>query len=379
MYYCFGCNKGGNVITFLMEHENMTFVDAVRFLASKAGITIPEKRVDGASKEELERMFYAHQLALEYYKMVLQSDKYRSSIFKYLHESRHLNDESIELFQIGLSGLEWDGFLNHALKKGLFTGELVKAGMVLHSEKKDNYFDRFRQRLMIPIFNLSGKPIAFGARALKKDEPAKYINSPETKLYIKSNVLYGLNFTRQFIRERNEVLIVEGYFDLISLYQVGIKNVVASSGTAFTSQQARLLARFADMAYLFFDADSAGEKAAIRSVDTLYDAGMEVKVMIAPEGEDPDSVAIDKGAKGIEEIKQKASDYLEFRTREIDIKKQGIIGKEKLIKELAELAAKIQDTTRRQLFVAEDSGYYTTTAFCCGCGRKITNRYTEFL
>ncbi len=353
MYYCFGCNKGGNVITFLMEHENMTFVDAVRLLASRAGITIPEKRTDSTSKEELERLHYAHQLALDYFKKVLHSERYKTDIFKYLHDTRRLSDETIDFFQLGLSGMEWDGYLNYALKKGLFPGELMKAGLISHSEKSDKYFDRFRQRLMIPIFNLSDKPIAFGARALKKGETAKYINSPETKLYIKSNVLYGLNFTRRFIREKNEVIIVEGYFDLISLYQAGIKNVVASSGTAFTAQQARLLARFADMAYLFFDADSAGEQAAIRSVDTLYDAGMEVLVMIPPRGDDPDKVAVDKGADGIEKIKQKARGYIEFRTREIDIKKQGIIGKEKLVKELAELAGKIQDSTRRQLFVAE--------------------------
>jgi DNA primase len=353
MYYCFGCNKGGNVITFLMEHENMTFVDAVRMLAARAGITIPEKRTDDTSKEELERLHYAHQLALDYFKKVLHSDKYKTNIFKYLHDSRKLTDETIDFFQLGLSGLEWDGFFNYALKKGLFPPELMKAGLISHSDKNDKYFDRFRQRLMIPIFNLSDKPIAFGARALSKGETAKYINSPETKLYYKSNVLYGLNFTRRFIREQNAVIIVEGYFDLISLYQAGIKNVVASSGTAFTAQQARLLARFADMAYLFFDADSAGEQAAVRSVDTLYDAGMEVLVMVPPSGYDPDKVAIEQGAEGIDKIKENARGYLEFRTRELDIKKEGIIGKEKLIKELAELAGKIQDITRRQLFVTE--------------------------
>jgi len=353
MYYCFGCNKGGNVITFLMEHENMTFVDAVRMLAARAGITIPERRTDSTSKEELEKLHYAHQLAVDYFKTVLHSDKYKESLSKYLHDSRHLSDDTIDFFQLGLSGTEWDGFLNYALKKGLFPADLMKAGLISHSEKNDKYFDRFRQRLMIPIFNLSDKPIAFGARALSKGEMAKYINSPETKLYVKSNILYGLNFTRRFIREHNEVIIVEGYFDLISLYQAGIKNVVASSGTAFTAQQARLLARFADMAYLFFDADSAGEQAAIRSVDTLYDAGMEVLVMIPPSGDDPDKVAVEQGADGINKIKEDARGYLEFRTREVDIKKQGIIGKEKLVKELAELAAKIQDKTRQQLFVAE--------------------------
>lgn len=353
MFYCFGCGKGGNVFTFLMEHENMSFIEAVRFLARKAGITIPERKIDSSTNEELERLHYAHQVALDYFKMVFRSDRYNNKSIKYLRESRHLTDESIELFQLGLAGEEWDGFLGYALKKGFFPKELAKAGLVVFSEKTDKYYDRFRERLMIPIFNLSAKPIAFGGRTLKNSDAAKYINSPETKLYSKSNVLYGLNFSRQFIRERNEVIVVEGYFDFISLYQAGMKNVVASSGTAFTPQQARLLSRFADMAYLFFDADSAGQKAAFRSVDALYDAGMEVMVMTPPEGEDPDSMAIKTGLEGIEEIKKKALRYLEFRINDINIKEQGIIGKEKLIKELAELAGRVQDTTRRQLFISE--------------------------
>lgn len=188
---------------------------------------------------------------------------------------------------------------------------------------------------------------------MKKGEPAKYVNSPETQLYSKSTVLYGLNFTKQFIRESNEVIIVEGYFDLISLYQAGVKNVVASSGTAFTCQQARLLARFAETAYLFFDADSAGQTAAVRSVDALYDAGLEVLVMVPPEGEDPDSVAVKAGLAGIEELKNKARRYIRYRLDRFDLQKAGIIAKEKVIKELSEVASRIQDDTRRQLLVNE--------------------------
>jgi len=353
IYHCFGCGKGGNVFTFLMEHENMSFVEAVRMLAQKAGITIPERKVDSSVKEELDRMYYAHQVALDYFRATLKAPRYINQMDRYLKENRRLTDESIEFFQLGLAGEEWEGFLSYALKKEFFPKELVKAGLLSYSEKRSKFFDRFRQRLMIPIFNLSGKPIAFGGRTLKKGEPAKYINSPETMLYSKSNVLYGLNFSRQEIREKNEVIIVEGYFDLISLYQAGIKNVVASSGTAFTARQARLLARFSEMAYLFFDADSAGQNAAVRSVDALYDAGLEVMVMIPPDGEDPDSVAVKEGAAGIEKLKENAMRYLEFRVRNLDLKKQGIIAREKLIKELAELAGRIADPTRRQLFIAE--------------------------
>jgi DNA primase len=353
IYHCFGCGKGGNVFTFLMEHENMTFVEAIKFLAQKAGIRVPERKVDDRERELYERLHYAHQVALDYFKEMLFSDKYRDSVISYLHGKRILSDDSIEHFQLGLAGEEWDGFLKFALNKELFPAELVKAGLVGHSESKDKYYDRFRQRLMIPIFNLSGKPVAFGGRALKKGDVAKYINSPETPLYNKSNILYGLNFTRQFIREKNEVIIVEGYFDLIMLNQVGIKNVVASSGTAFTPQQARLLARFADMAYLFFDADSAGQQAAIRSVDALYDAGMEVLVMSPPDNEDPDTVARKNGAEGIDNIHQNARRYLEYRTMyERDQKKQHF-SKEKLIKEFANLFRSIQDQTKRSLLIDE--------------------------
>jgi DNA primase len=353
IYHCFGCGKGGNVFSFLMEHENMTFVEAVRFLAQKAGIALPEKKEDSSSREEIERLHYAQQVALEYFRKMLDSDKYHELVMQYLKGRRRLTDESITHFQLGVAGEEWEGLLNYAVRKDLFPKDLEKAGLITRSEKNDKYYDRFRQRLMIPIFNLSDKPIAFGGRALKKGEPAKYINSPETPLYSKSNVLFGLNQTRQFIREKNAVIIVEGYFDLISLYQAGIKNVVASSGTAFTSQQARLLARFCDMAYLFFDSDSAGQAAAVRSVDALFDAGLEVMVMVPPKGEDPDLAAVRRGTAGIDEIMAQAVRYLEFRTRNIDIKKGGIIAKEKLIKELAELAGRIGDMTRRQLFIDE--------------------------
>jgi len=243
--------------------------------------------------------------------------------------------------------------LKFAATKDLTGDDLAKAGLAILSDSTKQYFDRFRQRLMIPIFNLTGKPIAFGGRTLKKGEPAKYINSPETPLYSKGSVLYGLNFARDFIREKNSVIVVEGYFDFISVWQAGMKNVVASSGTAFTPQQARLLARFAEEVYLFFDADSAGQNAALRSVDALFDAGLEVKVVTAPIGHDPDSVARDWGLDKIEELLHDAVRYIPFRVRDVAIEKTGIIAKEKLVKELGGLAQRISDPTRRSLFLQE--------------------------
>jgi len=352
LFHCFGCGKGGNVFSFLMEHEGMSFAEAVRYLAQRANITIRETRTD-QHRDELERLGYAHELAVDYFHGLLFERRYAVVLDDYLRTKRGINDESIETFRLGLSGENWDGFLKQASARGLKPEELAKAGLVSKSEQKGTYFDRFRQRLMFPIYNLSHKPIGFGGRTLKKGEPAKYVNSPETPLYNKSRVLYGLNLARDAVRSTKYVFVVEGYFDVISLHQRGIKNVVASSGTAFTPEQARLLARFAEHVYLFFDADSAGRQAALRSVDSLFDAGLEVKVISAPPGEDPDSVAREQGADRIEELRRSALPYIDYRVRQTDLAGAGIIEREKLIKELAGLAARIADPTRRELFLQQ--------------------------
>ena len=351
IYHCFGCGKGGNAFTFLMEHERMSFIEAVRFLARKAGITIREESGSDQKRESIERVAYANHLAADYFHEQLYRSQYRHVLNDYLREKRNISDESIKCFKLGLAGQSWDGFLSHAKSKGLSDDDLVAAGLVLRSEAKGTYFDRFRERLMIPIYSLSQKPIAFGGRTLKKGEPTKYMNSPETPLYSKSMVLYGLNFARDWIRKENEVYVVEGYFDLISLWQAGVRNVVASSGTAFTSHQARLLARFAETAYLFFDADSAGRSAAIKSVDHLFDAGLEVMVIDGPSGEDPDTVAQSKGKDGVLDLRESALDFIDFRVKGIDTDASGIIQKEKLVKEFGTVGSKISDPTRRALFM----------------------------
>jgi DNA primase len=353
IYHCFGCGKGGNVYTFLMEHEKMSFVDAVRHLARRANIPIREEHTDDFRRELLDRLNYANQTALEYFQKTLGRSKYSAVLDGYLKGTRKISQEAIDYFKIGLAGDEWEGLISHAARKGITTEDLDKAGLALLAEKTGKYFDRFRQRLMIPIFNLSQKPIAFGGRTLKKGEPAKYVNSPETPLYTKGNVLYGLNFAKEAAREAGLMYIVEGYFDVISLWQVGVKNVAASSGTAFTSQQARLLARFAEEVYLFFDADSAGRAAALRSVDALYDAGLEVRIIEPPEGEDPDSLTRKYGRDRIEELSHNAVGFVPFRIKDFDRESAGIIAKEKLVKEFQAVGARIGDPTRRSLFFAE--------------------------
>jgi DNA primase len=355
IYHCFGCGKGGNVITFLMEHEKMSFVDAVKHLAKRANIIIKDEFQSDYKREQFDRIYYANQVAVEYFQQTLKQSKYKDVLENYLTYKRHIKNDAIEHFKIGLAGEEWEGLIKFAASKDIKAEELETSGLALKSEKTGKYFDRFRHRLMIPILNLSGKTIAFGGRTLKKGEPAKYINSPETALYNKSNVLYGLNWAKDDIRESGEVYIVEGYFDVISLWQVGIKNIAASSGTAFTQQQARLLARFANTVYLFFDADSAGKKAALRSVDSLYDAGLEVKIIVSPEGEDPDSLAHQYGRDKIEELKNDAIGFIPFRIADFDKKSAGIIDKENIIKEFSKVISKIYDPTRRSIFINEAS------------------------
>lgn len=250
IYHCFGCSKGGNVITFLMEHERLSFVESLRLLADKAGIVIretdrPQKRDDH------EKLHFANQLAVDYFRGKLREPRFASVYRSYLIEKRAISEQTIDEFSLGLADDQWEGFLQYAIARDLTTDDLTRAGLILHSDSRKSYFDRFRQRLMIPIFNLSGKPIAFGGRTLKKGEQIKYMNSPETPLYQKGNVLYGLHASKDAIRSSNQAIIVEGYFDFLSLWQVGVQNVVASSGTAFTAAQARLLARFAETVSLF--------------------------------------------------------------------------------------------------------------------------------
>lgn len=352
IFHCFGCGKGGNVFSFLMEHEKLTFIESVRLLANKAGIIIPQEKSE-PKRELLERINFANQLAVEYFRSNLIGSGAQTVYRGYLQDKRKLSPEIIEEFALGFAGEDSAGLINYCRKKDLTAPDLVAAGLAVFSESRKEHFDRFRLRLMIPIFSLSGKPIAFGGRALRKDEPAKYINSPETLLYNKSAVLYGLNFARDHIREQGYVLIVEGYFDFISCWQAGVRNVVASSGTAFTPQQARLLARFTDAAYLFFDSDSAGEAAALRSVDSLFDAGLDVRVMPAQSGMDPDLIARSGGEQLIRQLASQAITYIPYRIRTSNLAHGGIIVKEKLLKELKSLGNKISDPTRRVLFFQE--------------------------
>jgi len=351
IFHCFGCGKGGNVFTFLMEHEHLTFIECVKLLADRYGIILPRYERDPDDKSE--RLLYANQVAADYFVHGLQNPRYRDKIGQYLSATRGLDTDTIKEFQIGLAPDEWQGLVDFAKKKDVKPYELVNAGLAVKSEKNNDYYDRFRLRLMIPIFNLSGKIVAFGGRALKKGEHAKYMNSPETPIYNKSAILYGLNFARNAIRDAESVILVEGYFDFLSLYQAGIQNVVAVSGTAFTPQQARLIARFAHRAYLFFDADSAGQNAALRSVEYFFNNGIEPVICTPPDDHDPDSCVRELGKDATLALIHNGQPYLTYRFNRVETGAMTMRKKERIVKEIRTLASKIEDPLRREIFVAE--------------------------
>jgi DNA primase len=350
IFHCFGCGKGGNVFTFLMEHEKFSFIEAIKSLADRYGIILPryEPREDSRS----ERLLYANTVAAEFFRANLKSEKYRGRIEPYLYEKRGLSHDIVEKFQIGLASDDWQGLLNHARKKDLKAEEMAEAGLAIKSDKTGDYYDRFRMRLMFPIFNLGGKIVGFGGRTLKKGETVKYMNSPETPVYNKSFILYGMNFSKGAIRDAGSAILVEGYFDYLSLFQGGIENAVAVSGTAFTAQQAKLLGRFAQKAYLFFDADSAGRSAALRSVEYFFNAGIDPIIVAPPSGHDPDSFIRESGPEALYKLLEDGVSYLSFRFDKVDTSAMTTREKEQIVKDTQSLAAKIDDPLRREIFIA---------------------------
>ena len=350
IFHCFGCGKGGNVFSFLMEHEKLSFIEVIKLLADRYGIMLPKYEKEEDSRTE--RLLYANQVAAEYFKSMLSDRRYKDRIMKYLTVTRGITPETIEKFCIGLAPDDWQGLVNYAKKKDIKPDELAEAGLAGKSDKTGDYYDRFRLRLMMPIYNITGKVVAFGGRALKKGEVAKYVNSPETPLYNKSFILYGLNFAKQAIRDTGSVILVEGYFDLIAMHQAGIENVVAVSGTAFTAQQAKLLSRFVQKAYLFFDADSAGRSAALRSIEIFYNAGIEPLIVSSPPGQDPDSFVREQGAPAVYKLLEEAVGYLAFRFDRIDFSALSLTEKENIAREIKSLAAKIDDPLKQDIFIS---------------------------
>ncbi|TAF67563.1 MAG: DNA primase [Cytophagales bacterium] len=360
IFKCFGCGAAGDAITFLMRYENATYTEALEYIAKKYNIEVEYDKninIDEAKKEQTEResLLIILDFARSYYQDILlnsQEGKIGLSYFK----ERNLRQHTIESFQLGYSLPMWDVFSQMAIKKGYNPEMLLKAGLSTFQEEKKQYLDRFRDRVMFPIHNLSGKVIGFGGRILSSGDKkqAKYINSPETAVYKKSEILYGLFQAKKSIQQKDECILVEGYMDVISLHQAGITHAVASSGTSLTKEQIRLIKRFTQQVILIYDNDNAGIKAALRGLDMLLEDDLNVRIVLLPTGEDPDSYVKEVGAESfLQYIQQTAQDFIHFKTQFYLQESNSPLKKAEAVKEVVASISKIADPLKRNYYTKE--------------------------
>ncbi|MBM3437254.1 MAG: DNA primase, partial [Bacteroidetes bacterium] len=359
IYKCFGCGKAGNSVNFVMEHEHYTYPEALRFLAKKYNIEIEEAEQTPEQIQEInekESLYAVTAFAQKFFtEQLLQTEEGKSVGLTYFKD-RDFRVNTIELFQLGYSPDAWEAFTKTALKNGFNMGYLTRSGLTI--EKDGKHFDRFSARVIFPIHNLSGRVIGFGGRILKKDDKkAKYINSPESDIYNKSQVLYGIYFARNSIIKKNNCLLVEGYTDMISLFQAGFENVVASSGTSLTTDQIRLIKRYTPNITILYDGDEAGLKASFRGIDMILEQGMNVKIVVFPEGDDPDSFVRNHRTIEVEEfLAAEANDFIRFKTNILLREAQGDpIKKAELIKDIVQSISQIPDQIIRSVYVKECS------------------------
>jgi len=312
LFYCFGCGTGGDAFKFLMLYEKVDFPEALRLLARRYGIPLPQ-RVHHASSER-QALLKIHQAAIAYFRKTLLESSEGKAGREYL-KGRGLNAEIEAAFSLGFAAARWDGLKSALLGQGFPEAQLLSAGLLLKKEETGRTFDRFRSRLIFPIRNLSGECVGFGGRMVGEGEP-KYLNSPETPLFHKGEILYGLDLTADAIRKNDCAILVEGYMDFLSLHQAGIGGLAATLGTGFTPSHARLLARFTRRVVVNFDPDSAGQAATRRSLDILLESGFEVRVLQLPGGKDPDRFVREEGSQRYRELLESAPTYLEYLARE---------------------------------------------------------------
>lgn len=353
IFHCFGCHTGGNVFKFLTEFHKISFVEAVQELAEQQGIAIEfDKQEYTEQQSEQEVLYDINTEAARYFLNNLLNDEEGEFARKYLQE-RNIKTQTLRSFGLGYALRGWENFINYAKSRNLNIDKCIQLGLVgKNSEGK--LYDKFPGRLIFPIFSPNGRVVAFAGRVLDlNDTGAKYINSPESLIYIKGRILYGLSFAKDDIRRLDKAIIVEGYMDLISLYQSGIKNVVAVSGTALTDDQVQLLSRFTKNVVLLFDADVAGIQASMRSIEILLKRDMEVKIVSLPKGEDPDSFVNKFGKEEFEELIKKAENFLEYQTKYYEA--QGKFSDPSTavdaIRDLVKPVALINDELKRNLLI----------------------------
>lgn len=353
----FSTGKGGNVVAFLMEHEHFTYPEAIKYLAKKYNIEIEETEQSDEQKEaanERESLYLVSEFANTYFQKILHKTDQGKSIGLSYFKERGFTEESIKKFDLGYSLNEWQAFTDEALKKGYQLEFLEKTGLTIVKEEKR--FDRFKGRVMFPIKSMSGRVLGFGGRILINDKKAaKYLNSPESDIYHKSKVLYGIYNAKQSIAKEDNCYLVEGYTDVIQFHQTGIKNVVSSSGTALTSEQIRLINRLTKNITVLFDGDAAGIRASLRGIDLILEQGMNVKVCTFPEGEDPDSFAKQNTLEELTlYLEENAKDFIQFKASILyEDSKNDPIKKAETIRDIVNSISKIPDTIKKEIYVQE--------------------------
>ncbi|PLX11975.1 MAG: DNA primase [Marinilabiliales bacterium] len=359
IYKCFGCGKAGNSVNFIMEHEHYSYPEALKWLAKKYNIEVEEEQMTEEMQQEFderESMFALNSFVSKYFnENLFENSEGKSVGLSYLKERGFL-ESTIKKFELGYAIDNWNDYSAHAEKNGYKKDVIVKTGLGI--EKDDRLIDRFRGRVMFPIHNLTGKVIGFGGRILSSTKTtAKYLNSPESEIYLKSKVLYGIYFARTAIVKQDNCYLVEGYTDVISMHQNGVENVVASSGTSLTVDQIKLIKRFTPNITILYDGDPAGIKASFRGIDLILAQGMNVKIVLFPEGEDPDSFAQSHRTSEITEyITTQAKDFISFKTNLLlDETKGDPSARAKLIKEIVQTISHIPDGIGRTVFIQECS------------------------
>ena len=355
IFKCFSTGKGGDAIEFLKEVDSMTYIEAIKYLGEKYGVEINESESNYVVNTEKESLLIVLNKTKEFFKENLNTSDGKSIAISYF-DHRNISKEMVEKFELGYSLDKWDSLYNHLIKNQFEDNQIINAGLILENNNKK--YDRFRNRIIFPIHNLSGKVIAFGARIIKdeKNQP-KYINSPETSLYIKSKVLYGLYQSKNNIRKEDTCYLVEGYTDVISLFQIEINNVVSSSGTSLTNEQIKLISRYTKNITILFDGDKAGIDASLRGMDLILENDMNVKIVSFPEGEDPDSYSKKVGKdKFLEFIKLNETNLINYKINLLNTKyKDDPVKKSEMIFDIVRSISKIPNSIKRSVFLKEAS------------------------
>lgn len=358
---CFACGEGGSPVNFVMKHEQLSYYEALKFLAKKYNIEVVEKELTNEEKQaqsDRESMFILNEYARDYFVKTLHEHPEGKAVGLSYFRERGFRDDIVKKFQLGYSLEQRDAFSQEAQKAGFRRDYLLKTGLSTGGENNSPLIDRFRGRVIFPVHTLSGKTVAFGGRILKKVENVgKYVNSPESEIYSKSNELYGIYFAKSAIVKQDKCFLVEGYTDVISMHQAGVENVVSSSGTALTRGQIRMIHRFSENITVLYDGDAAGIKAALRGIDLLLEDGMNVKVVLLPEGEDPDSFARKQNAEQFNQyIAENEVDFIRFKTQLLlDEAGDDPIKRAGLITNIVESIALIPNNIIRQVYI-QDSG-----------------------